>query len=69
MTKAMLWDRMAGQTRTTAPISDIPARGSAPPPAPAADVSQAENQFSEKPNARSGAALLSARRRANSRLQ
>lgn len=70
MTKAMLWDRMAGQTRTTAPISDAPpVRGTAPPPAPAADVAAAEQSFEQKPTARAGAALLSARRRDASRLQ
>jgi hypothetical protein len=70
MTKAMLWDRMSSGTRTTTPVSDAPPpRGLPPPPPLPADVNAAEERFSERPTARAGAALLSARRRQNTRLQ
>lgn len=62
MMKAMMWDRMASGARTQAPVYAPPARGTAPPPAPAERVSAAEQAFDNRPNIRNAAQLLTARR-------
>lgn len=64
MMKAMMWDKMVTDTKTTAPRQPQTARirGTAPPPAPAAAVHAAEQAFESAPNVRNAAALLNARR-------
>lgn len=67
MMKAMQFDRWVAGVKTSAPptIVGTVVRGVPPPPAPTAQVQQAEAQFDKRPNVRSGAALLSARRASN----
>ena len=62
MMKAMMWDRMVDGAKTSAPVQRAPARGAAPPPAPAQAVSDAEAAFGDRPNIRNAAMLLAARR-------
>ena len=65
MMKAAMFDRWVEGAKTSAPPSQPPpARGVAPPPAPSERVSQAMEAFQAKPDARSGAALIAARRAA-----
>ena len=64
MMKAMQFDRLVGGVRTQAPPQayTVPARGVPPPPAPAEQVSRAEDAFGSRPNVRNAALLLGARR-------
>lgn len=65
MMKAAQYDKWVKASRTQAPPTlAAPARGAAPPPPPTALVGQATESFEAKPNARTGAALLAARRAA-----
>ena len=62
MFKGMFFDRMVAGARTGAPLVPVVERGARPPPADQADVAAAEQQFNQRPNVRSGARLLMARR-------
>jgi hypothetical protein len=64
MMKAMMFDALKEGAVTSAPQQQRPARGSAPPPAPAAAVTAAETTFQARPNIRNAAALLTAQRAA-----
>jgi hypothetical protein len=64
MMKAMMFDALKEGAVTRAPQQQRPARGSAPPPAPAAAVSSAEQAFQARPNIRNAANLLTAQRAA-----
>jgi hypothetical protein len=64
MMKAMMFDALKEGAVTRAPQQQRPARGSAPPPAPAAAVSSAEQAFQQRPNIRNAANLLTAQRAA-----
>ncbi|HEY2621189.1 MAG TPA: hypothetical protein VGI78_27885 [Acetobacteraceae bacterium] len=64
MMKAMMFDALKEGAVTRAPQQQRPARGSAPPPAPAAAVSSAEQAFEARPNIRNAANLLTAQRAA-----
>ena len=68
MMKAAMWDKFAAGAKTTAPAQATvtPVRGIAPPAAASERVTQATESFQQKPDARSGAALLAARRAAAS---
>ena len=61
--KASMFDRWVESAKTTAPTAlAAPVRGVAPPPALSERVAQAEQAFEAKPDWRTGAALLGARR-------
>jgi len=64
MMKAMAFDRMSERAKTSAPAATLqaPARGAAPPPALSERLQQAQERFNARPDVRSGAALLAARR-------
>jgi hypothetical protein len=64
MMKAAMYDKMVSGARSAAPPSRLnaPVRGAPPPPAPSERIQQAEQVFGERPNIRSAAALLAARR-------
>ena len=65
MMKAAMFDRWIDSAKTSAPASlAAPVRGQAPPPAPTERVQAAQERFDAKPDWRSGAALLAARRAA-----
>jgi hypothetical protein len=64
MMKAMMFDALKEGAVTRAPQQQRPARGSTPPPAPAAAVRSAEQAFSDRPNIRNAANLLTAQRAA-----
>ena len=65
MMKAAMFDRWVEGAKTSAPpSSSVPARGVAPPPAPSERVAAATEAFQARPDARSGAALIAARRAA-----
>jgi hypothetical protein len=64
MMKAMMFDALKEGAVTRAPQQQRPARGSAPPPAPAAAVTSAETAFNARPNIRNAANLLTAQRAA-----
>jgi hypothetical protein len=64
MMKAYMFDHMKEGAVTKAPVTQRPARGSAPPPAPAAAVTAADTAFNARPNIRNAAALLTAQRAA-----
>jgi len=69
MMKAAMFDRMMSGAKTTAPPQRLqaPVRGAPPPAPPSARIQQAQQAFSDKPDFRSGAALLAARRGLNGR--
>jgi hypothetical protein len=67
MMKAMTLDALKQGAVTRAPQQQRPARGSAPPPAPAAAVTSAETAFNARPNIRNAANLLTAQRAAQRR--
>jgi hypothetical protein len=62
MLKASLFDKWVESAKTAAPKQIAPVRGQAPPPAPSERVAVAEEAFGRKPDFRTAAALLSARR-------
>ena len=63
MMKASMFDRWVESARTNAPAAlAAPVRGVAPPPALSERVAQAQDRFDAKPDWRTGAALLAARR-------
>ena len=63
MMKASMFDRWVESARTNAPAAlNAPVRGQAPPPALSERVKAAEQSFEAKPDWRTGAALLAARR-------
>jgi hypothetical protein len=64
MMKAAMFDRMMAGAKSAAPAPRLaaPVRGAPPPAAPSERIQQAQQVFAEKPNFRSGAALLAARR-------
>jgi hypothetical protein len=64
MMKAAMYDNMMAGARTTAPPARLqaPVRGAPPPAPPSERIQQAEQAFGERPNIRSAAALLAARR-------
>jgi hypothetical protein len=64
MMKARAYDHWVEGARTTAPPQRLaaPPRGAPPPPAPTARVQEAATAFDSRPNFRTGAALLAARR-------
>ena len=65
MMKAAMFDRWVEGAKTSAPpSSSVPARGVAPPPAPSERIAAATEAFQARPDARSGAALIAARRAA-----
>jgi len=65
MMKAAMFDRWVEGAKTSAPpSSSAPARGVAPPPAPSERIAAATEAFQARPDARSGAALIAARRAA-----
>ena len=65
MMKAAMFDRWVEGAKTSAPPTMAPtARGVAPPPAVTERVQAAQERFDAKPDFRSGAALLAARRAA-----
>jgi hypothetical protein len=64
MMKAYMFDARKEGAVTRAPQQQRPARGSAPPPAPAAAVTSAETAFNARPNIRNAANLLTAQRAA-----
>ena len=67
MMKAAMFDRWVEGAKTSAPPTMAPtARGVAPPPAVTERVQAAQERFDAKPDFRSGAALLAARRAAES---
>ena len=67
MMKAAMFDRWVEGAMTSAPPTMAPtARGVAPPPAVTERVQAAQERFDQKPDFRSGAALLAARRAAES---
>jgi hypothetical protein len=65
MMKAALFDRWVESAKTGAPTQTVAvARGIAPPPAPSERVRAATDAFEQKADFRTGAALLAARRAA-----
>ena len=63
MMKASMFDRWVESAKTNAPAAlAAPVRGVAPPPALSERVAQAQDRFDAKPDWRTGAALLAARR-------
>jgi hypothetical protein len=64
MMKAYMFDKLKEGAVTSAPQQRRPARGSSPPPAPAAAVTAAETAFQARPNIRNAAQLLTAQRAA-----
>ncbi|HEY2615976.1 MAG TPA: hypothetical protein VGI78_01430, partial [Acetobacteraceae bacterium] len=62
--QAMMFEALKDGAVTRAPQQQRPARGSAPPPAPAAAVRSAEQAFDARPNIRNAANLLTAQRAA-----
>lgn len=64
MMKAALFDRWVEGAKTSAPPQQLaaPPRGAPPPPPPTARLADAEARFDSKPDWRSAAALLGARR-------
>ena len=64
MMKASLFDRWVEGAKTSAPPQQLnaPPRGAPPPPPPTARLADAEARFEQKPDWRSAAALLGARR-------
>ena len=64
MMKAMAYDKWVAGARTTAPQQRLaaPVRGAPPPPAPTERVAVSMQNFEARPNIRTGAALLAARR-------
>lgn len=67
MMKAALFDRWLESAKTSAPVSTSPVRGQAPPPALSERIQGATEAFQNKPDFRTGAALLAARRGTNGR--
>jgi len=69
MMKAAQFDRWVEGARTSAPAQTTaaPARGQAPPTPPTQAVQSAQEAFERKPDFRTGAALLAARRAAAAR--
>ena len=62
MMKAAMYDRLSEGAKTRAPAQMAPAAGAPPPPPAPARVRDAEAAFAAKPDWRTGAALLGARR-------
>jgi len=64
MMKAAMYDRLVSGAKTTAPPQRLqaPVRGAPPPPAPSERIEVAQQAFEQRPNVRTGAALLAARR-------
>ena len=62
--KASLFDKHVASVRGQAPTSSVQVqtRGAAPPPAPAARITQAQEAFEQRPNIANAAALIAARR-------